>query len=195
MFVKSAIKRKSEEAKEHRLCHHEGCPNNAEYAAPKNPRLPKSYRLYEKEGYGIDDGTPTEKIWFCLEHIKKFNKNWDFFAGMSEEEVDLFFEDAVTGHRETYQTNSRTHIDPEDGYNAAWRFRDGEEEKAKEQVIDEVTNEKEAVKVLEISYPITKEKIKNQYRKLVKTHHPDTGGDEEQFKLINEAYHYLVSGL
>ncbi len=33
--------------------------------------------------------------------------------------------------------------------------------------------------------------IKKAYRKLAKTHHPDTGGDENKFKQITEAYNIL----
>lgn len=34
----------------------------------------------------------------------------------------------------------------------------------------------------------TEDEIKYAYRKLVKLHHPDTGGNPDDFKLINEAY-------
>lgn len=38
----------------------------------------------------------------------------------------------------------------------------------------------------------TADEIKRAYRKLVKTHHPDVGGDEEKFKAINAAYAALT---
>ncbi len=41
--------------------------------------------------------TPLEKDnsknhkWLCEEHIKLFNKNWNYFDGMSQNEIEIFF--------------------------------------------------------------------------------------------------------
>ena len=43
-------------------------------------------------------------------------------------------------------------------------------------------------KILNVSKDATDAEIKKSYRKLAGQHHPDKGGDEEKFKLINEAY-------
>ena len=45
--------------------------------------------------------------------------------------------------------------------------------------------------ILGVSKNATQDEIKQAYRKLVKVHHPDRGGDPEQFKKINEAYETL----
>lgn len=46
--------------------------------------------------------------------------------------------------------------------------------------------------VLGVERGATKEEIKRAYRKLAHQHHPDkSGGDEEQFKQVNEAYQVL----
>tara|TARA_B110000902_G_scaffold38745_1_gene41259 strand:- start:4931 stop:5713 length:783 start_codon:yes stop_codon:yes gene_type:complete len=42
--------------------------------------------------------------------------------------------------------------------------------------------------VLGVDSNASEEEVKLAYRKLVKEHHPDRGGDEEHFKKINEAY-------
>jgi curved DNA-binding protein CbpA len=42
--------------------------------------------------------------------------------------------------------------------------------------------------VLEILSTATDREIKEAYRKLVRLHHPDVGGDPEQFKILQEAY-------
>ena len=46
-------------------------------------------------------------------------------------------------------------------------------------------------KVLGVKETSTDEEIKKAFRKLSMKHHPDRGGDEEQFKKINEAYQTL----
>jgi curved DNA-binding protein CbpA len=55
--------------------------------------------------------------------------------------------------------------------------------------------EKDALEVLELSWPITQALLKTRYKELVKRHHPDANGGnrlaEEKFKEINAAYSTL----
>ena len=52
-----------------RRCQHPGCPEPGAYRAPvARDRLNEFY-------------------WFCIEHVREYNLAWDFFAGMSEEEI------------------------------------------------------------------------------------------------------------
>ena len=46
--------------------------------------------------------------------------------------------------------------------------------------------------LLDVPTNATTEEIKKHYRKYALLHHPDKGGDEEQFKLIREAYETLM---
>ncbi len=53
-----------------RRCQHPGCPVPGAYRAPvARDRLNEFY-------------------WFCIEHVREYNLAWDFFAGMSEEEIE-----------------------------------------------------------------------------------------------------------
>lgn len=45
--------------------------------------------------------------------------------------------------------------------------------------------------ILEVSRTASLDEIKQAYKKKVKQHHPDIGGDPEKFKQINEAYEIL----
>lgn len=46
---------------------------------------------------------------------------------------------------------------------------------------------------LDLSENATQDEIKSAYRKLVKIHHPDAGGDPNDFKAINDAYQQAVN--
>lgn len=44
-----------------------------------------------------------EHYWFCQPHAGEYNKSWDFFAGMSEDEVAAVQAARATGERPTWQ--------------------------------------------------------------------------------------------
>lgn len=46
-------------------------------------------------------------------------------------------------------------------------------------------------RILNVSKTASQDEIKKAYKKLVMTHHPDRGGDPEQFKRVTEAYETL----
>ena len=37
----------------------------------------------------------------CLEHIKIFNKSWNYFADMSDDEIENFIKSDLTWHKPT----------------------------------------------------------------------------------------------
>ena len=59
--------------------------------APATHRAPKG-RLREREYWR-----------FCLEHVREYNHAYNFFAGMSPEDIARFQRDAVVGHRPTWK--------------------------------------------------------------------------------------------
>ena len=52
-----------------RVCEHPGCAEAGEFRAPRSRENLNQYR------------------WFCLEHVREYNSKWDFYAGMSEDEI------------------------------------------------------------------------------------------------------------
>src|SRR6202023_1670934 len=72
-----------------RLCAAEACVGEGKY------RVPKSRRQLD------------EHLWFCLEHARAHNENWNYFSGMSDEEVRAFQTEAITGHRPTWPLGKR----------------------------------------------------------------------------------------
>lgn len=52
----------------------------------------------------------------------------------------------------------------------------------------------EAHLILGIKSPANADEIKKAYRKMAMKHHPDKGGNEEEFKRLNTAYTLLTTG-
>ncbi len=80
-----------------RRCSHTGCLLAGEFRAPRS-------RVPEIDGYHF----------FCLEHIRAFNAAWDFFKGLSREEIEA--EQRGGGHpswvRDTFATGREAYGHP-----------------------------------------------------------------------------------
>lgn len=73
-----------------------------------------------------------------------------------------------------------------------------EDNRRKEEVRQKASvdqNKLNAIKLMGLSDNPTTEEAKKAYRKLSKTHHPDTGGTHENFIRLTKAYEYLVKVL
>src|SRR3990172_3699451 len=83
-----------------RPCEHTGCVERGLYRAPRGPSDLRQYR------------------WFCLDHVRAYNQGWDYFAGWSQQEIEHYQREAVTGHRPTWPLGKRP-IDSEARLHAA----------------------------------------------------------------------------
>lgn len=159
-----------------RACDCPGCTQTGEYRAPKTREL-------------------TEHYWFCLDHVRDYNKRWDYFAGMSADEIETHIRKATVwdrpswplGNWSLHEQNLRDQVDRE-------FFSDSNDNHAGHAPPMPLA-EREAMELLELSPPVTFAAIKMQYRALVKIHHPDANGGsrtaEEKFKNINQAFTLL----
>jgi hypothetical protein len=159
--------------------------NWADCTAPGDFRAPRSRtNLREYQG-------------FCEDHIKEFNKNWNYFEGMSQDEIYDFQKDATTGHRPTWRMD-QLGPNPTQKLESAFNrmFEDGAT-KFKSDARPISAKTKDALAVLDLGHPTDKNAIKTQYRELVKKYHPDVNRGnaraEETFKRITAAYHHLVA--
>lgn len=165
-----------------RTCDFAGCQAGADHRAPKSKT-------------NMD-----EFYWFCLEHVAAYNRSWDYFTGMDQEEIEKFRTEAVTGHRPTWKLGER-------GYKA-WtngRVRDHHGifdrpeggPAARKMVPKHTKQQRRDLAQLDLDETANLQDIKMRYKQLVKRFHPDAnGGDrraEERFKSINEAYSNLMS--
>lgn len=160
--------------------------------------------------------TQAREYWrFCLDHVREYNHNYNFFAGMSDTAVAEYQKDAVTGHRPTWKLglagNPRTrrfrpdHVfggDPNDPFDLYREFGSGSRpdpaQAQAEQERRSVRNaERKALAALGLDPGVGRAEIKGRFKELVKRHHPDAnGGDrgsEDKLREILEAYNYLKS--
>ncbi|MFC4626479.1 J domain-containing protein [Daeguia caeni] len=154
-----------------------------------------------------------EYLRFCIEHVREYNKNFNYFSGLSDSEIAKFQRDAITGHRPTWSTSADSATvarsspdmarmrsgsaayhnrirDPFSFINEAKAATSGQRPQRKPRTL-----EMKALATLGLEPNSSSEKIKSRYKELVKMHHPDAnGGDrasEERFRDVIQAYQLL----
>jgi len=165
-----------------RVCEAAGCRLHGEYRAPRaRDRL-------------------TEYRWFCLEHVRDYNKKWDYFAGLGAEQIEAHIRADTTWRRPVWPLGARRSGGPYVHINDPFDLADdaglGERPHPKFDGSEQLTPaERTALDVLELSWPSTRADVKSRYKELVKLHHPDANGGareaEEKLKQINAAYSTL----
>ncbi|MDO8973852.1 J domain-containing protein [Reyranella sp.] len=170
-------------AKPHqRVCEAPGCRLQGEYRAPRARDKLDEYR------------------WFCLEHIRDYNKKWDYFAGLDSDEIEAHIRADTTWRRPVWPLGARRNGNPyahiKDPFGLADDAGLGEKPPPKYDGSEQLTPaERNALDVLELSWPLTRKVVRSRYKELVKLHHPDANGGareaEEKLKEINAAYSTL----
>jgi DnaJ-domain-containing protein 1 len=165
-----------------RACDSPGCEAEGLYRAPKSTHQLRDYH------------------WFCLDHVRDYNKKWNFCAGMSEAEIEAMVRRDTTWERDT-RPLSHWVAHEERLKAAAHAFAAGEAHKAseewkrREKKREPETPEAAALRLLGLTPPVDYAAIRARYIELVKINHPDTnGGDkasEERLKTINQALQTL----
>ena len=162
------------------ICEWENCMEIGDYKAPMEKDNSKNYR------------------WLCVEHIKLFNKSWDYFDGMNQNEIEIFLKSDMTWHRPTQRFGSSDNF-----FNILWnnalndKFNFFKHEKNTHSLNEKKLSEKDidAFKImgleLNASWPI----IQKKFKTLVKKFHPDKNSGNKQFedklKRITLAYSHL----
>lgn len=139
-----------------RLCDREGCSEAGDRPAPKAPNS-------------------RERWYFCEAHAAEYNKNWNYFAGLTPEEAARRAAEEELGAKGFRKSAQWKWAGPGDGS----RSRD----------------EMRALDALELDSDADFKAVKAAHRRLVKETHPDANpGDEEsakRFKQVQAAYDVL----
>jgi hypothetical protein len=165
-----------------RCCDQPGCAEEAQFRAPRSRN---------------QLGPTAAYFWFCLAHVRAYNAAWNYYAGMSETEIEADLRQDTVWQRPTWPLGWRTAFtrirDPldlfghEDGHPGP-----GADRQTRKRVL---SDEEKALIVFDLDAPFNLIELKRRYKILVKQHHPDAnGGDksaEERLKVITQAYALL----
>lgn len=161
-----------------RACDWPGCKDEGVFKAPRSRNQLREY------------------WWYCMEHIRQYNRTWNYYSGMSDEEVEADVRKDTVWDRPSWAFGSP----PKSFSFKSERFRDdfglfGDDEAHVPNRPE--TPEARALLTLDLDPPVTVATLKARYKQLVKRYHPDAnGGDkaaEEKFKEINEAYQTVLN--
>jgi len=135
--------------------------------------------------------------WLCEEHIKLFNKNWNYFEGMSEDEIESFLKSDITWHRPTQEFGSADNF-----FNILWNnalsdkfkfFNENKNNNLKTKKLSE--KDKDAFVIMELEFNADWTTIQKRFKTLVKKFHPDKHSGskiyEDKLKKITLAYSHL----
>ena len=176
----------------HPRCDFSGCDKAGSYRAPKG-------RDREGEYYN-----------FCLDHVRAYNKAYNYFSGMDKEAFGDYLKDQATGHRPTWRLGENSWATHNGGRNRrAGGFRHDAQYDDPLGVLGsgaapgipsragralrgpEIT----ALHCMGLEESATAHQIKAQYKTLVKRLHPDANNgsrdNEDKLREIIQAYDRL----
>jgi hypothetical protein len=164
-----------------RACDAPGCEAAGEFRAPRDRNRLRDY------------------YWFCLPHVREYNAAWDYFRGMSAEEIERHLREDAGWQRPTWPLGrlGRVALDPAEFLRDPLGVLAGGPEPApRTRRTEEAPPElRAALGVLGLGWPVAVEELRARYKELAKRYHPDSnGGDrsaEERLKDINRAYSLL----
>ena len=179
----AAMKKEAEQA---RLdpCQWAGCDLPAKHKAPK--------------GRGFEG-----QFWnYCTAHVQQYNKTYNYFDGMKDDEQAAFRKDAQMGHRPTWKLgqNNTPHVGA--SRRSAKNIDDPLNLLLKEKIRSNAkhgrnlrSNELNALQALGLPDDATPAEVKSKYKILVKRLHPDSNNgsraNEDALNAVIKAYDTL----
>ncbi len=176
-----------------RECAHPRCSEPGEYRAPGG------------RGHGFDG--PGEWRWLCLEHVREFNAGYDWFEGMSAEEVFAAQSPASGWRTESPSFRPTAGVDgmprwsdfddPLDAISARASGIKSRARREAEMAMDGrfSREEAEALETMGLGLDTDRKGVRRRYSELVRRYHPDRNGGDRQYETrlnrVVEAYQTL----
>ena len=161
------------------ICEWSKCKKIGVYKAPVEKDNSKKFRL------------------LCLEHIKAFNKSWNYFSDMNDQEIEHFIKSDLTWHKPTKSFGSS-----ENFFRILWvNALDDKSSIFKNSVFKNFNRsklsdkDKDALKILGLKNDTNWSDIQKRFKMLVKKYHPDKNQGSKKYedilKKITLAYSQL----
>ena len=158
-----------------KICAFLNCKEEGIYPAARSRKDINSYKYY------------------CIEHIRDFNKSWNFFEGLTEEEFENEIRKSTTWDRPSWKfgtSNYNKKID--DPFNF---FNDIEDTKFSNKKVN--SKLLSSWKLLELNPTTNIEEVKKKYKSLAKKWHPDKNlklkdDASDMFVKITNAYKVII---
>jgi hypothetical protein len=176
-----------------RVCAWPGCKEAGEFRAP-NPY-----------GRAASPNGPGDYQWLCLDHVREFNARYDYFRGMSCDEIERAqmpsagWDSATRAFANAGADSPPSWSDFADPLDAiSMRFKSRIAQDALERRSDGrhlTGEERRALDVLGLDLNADRKAVRARYSELVRKYHPDRNGGnrsfEKKLQAVVEAYHLL----
>ena len=153
-----------------KICDQENCYEIAMFKAPKSVNSKNYY-------------------YFCKEHIKIYNKRWNFFAGKSQNEIYNYLKNEMYINKPTRPISDR--ISSKIKFDFSYIFENNYNYNKKSDNNDLVDDLSAALTLFKLKQPFSMQELKKSYKELVKKNHPDVhGGDINKDSLLKKINNY-----
>ena len=169
------------------VCEWPDCEKPGKFPAPKGRDGEKEYH------------------YFCLGHVREYNKDYNYFKGMKDKEVKDFIKSSRTGHRPTWKLSDRAkskgakkgatgRVNADDPFNILGDGSNNGEIHGRPR--RSVRNQElKALYEMGLDETATPEAVKTQYKTLLKRLHPDANkgsrANEDKLGKVIKAHEYL----
>jgi curved DNA-binding protein CbpA len=157
-----------------RSCYNPDCKELGIYPAPKSKENLREY------------------LYFCINCIREFNKSWNYFVGLNEQELEIEIRKSTTWNRPSWKFGTKNL-----NYDFEKAFRQFNDQKKLDENKNVSKKIKDAFNLLDLDLNSTPDEIKRRYKNLAKKWHPDvqqneTNHNKNKFIDITNAYKTIL---
>ena len=172
-------------------CSHPGCAAPGEFRAPAG------------DGRRPDFDGPGDWCWLCLDHVRDFNLSYNYFSGMSTEEIEAAQTPYGGWERQTraFSANGSPppkwadFHDPLDAIGARFRRAPDRAAAGGERALS--GQDRKNLRIMGLGTDADRRRLRQRYAELLRRYHPDHNGGnrghEKALQAVIQAYTQLKS--